>query len=60
VRTAVIDELVAAGVDKGRLTKRAFGKERPLEPNRRPEGTGNSEGRAKNRRVALIVENPTR
>jgi outer membrane protein OmpA-like peptidoglycan-associated protein len=56
---AVIAELVAAGVDKGRLAKRAFGKERPLEPNKRPDGSDNPEGRARNRRVALIVENPT-
>jgi outer membrane protein OmpA-like peptidoglycan-associated protein len=57
---SVIAELVAAGVDKGRLTKRAFGKQRPLEPNKRSDGTDNPEGRAKNRRVALIVQNPKR
>lgn len=57
---AVIAELVTAGVDKGRLSKRAFGKERPLEPNRRPDGSDNPEGRARNRRVALIVENPVK
>jgi outer membrane protein OmpA-like peptidoglycan-associated protein len=55
---AVIGELAAAGVDKARLTKRAFGKQRPLEPNKRPDGSDNPEGRARNRRVALIVENP--
>ena len=55
---AVVSELVAAGVERGRLTKRAFGKERPLEPNKRPDGSDNPEGRARNRRVALIVENP--
>jgi outer membrane protein OmpA-like peptidoglycan-associated protein len=55
---AVVSELVAAGVERGRLTRRAFGKERPLEPNKRPDGSDNPEGRARNRRVALIVENP--
>jgi outer membrane protein OmpA-like peptidoglycan-associated protein len=55
---AVIAELVTAGIDRGRLAKRAFGKERPLEPNKRPDGSDNPEGRARNRRVALIVENP--
>ena len=55
---AVIGELVASGVDKSRLSRRAFGKQRPLEPNRRADGTDNPEGRARNRRVALIVENP--
>ena len=55
---AVIDQLVDAGVQRGRLVKRAFGKDRPLEPNKRPDGSDNPEGRARNRRVALIVENP--
>jgi OmpA-OmpF porin, OOP family len=55
---AVMGELVAAGVQRDRLAKRAFGKERPLEPNKRPDGSDNPEGRARNRRVALIVENP--
>ena len=55
---AVIGELAAAGVQRTRLTKRAFGKERPLEPNKRPDGSDNPDGRARNRRVALIVENP--
>lgn len=55
---AVIGELVTAGVTRERLTKRAFGKDRPLEPNKRPDGSDNPEGRARNRRVALIVENP--
>jgi outer membrane protein OmpA-like peptidoglycan-associated protein len=56
---AVITQLIASGVDRARLTKRAFGKDRPLEPNKRPDGSDNPEGRARNRRVALIVENPT-
>jgi outer membrane protein OmpA-like peptidoglycan-associated protein len=55
---AVIAELVASGVAQARLTKQAFGRERPLEPNKRPDGSDNPEGRARNRRVALIVENP--
>lgn len=55
---AVIAELARAGVEQARLAKRAFGKDRPLEPNKRADGTDNPEGRARNRRVALIVENP--
>jgi outer membrane protein OmpA-like peptidoglycan-associated protein len=55
---AVTAELVAGGVVSDRITKRAFGKERPLEPNKMSDGKDNPEGRAKNRRVALIVENP--
>jgi outer membrane protein OmpA-like peptidoglycan-associated protein len=56
---AVIQELVAAGVKSDRISKRVFGEDKPLEPNRRPDGTDNPEGRAKNRRVALLIENPT-
>jgi outer membrane protein OmpA-like peptidoglycan-associated protein len=56
---AVIQELIAAGVKSDRISKRVFGEDKPLEPNRRPDGTDNPEGRAKNRRVALLIENPT-
>lgn len=56
---AVIQELIAAGVKTDRISKRVFGEDKPLEPNRRPDGTDNPEGRAKNRRVALLIENPT-
>ena len=56
---AVMLELVAAGVKSDRISKRVFGEDKPLEPNRRPDGTDNPEGRAKNRRVALLIENPS-
>jgi outer membrane protein OmpA-like peptidoglycan-associated protein len=56
---AVIQELIAAGVKSDRISKRVFGEDKPLEPNRRPDGTDNPEGRAKNRRVALLIENPS-
>jgi outer membrane protein OmpA-like peptidoglycan-associated protein len=56
--TAVVQELVAAGVRADRISTRVFGEDKPLEPNRRPDGTDNPEGRAKNRRVALLIENP--
>jgi outer membrane protein OmpA-like peptidoglycan-associated protein len=55
---AVMEELIASGVKSERLTKRVFGEDKPLEPNRRPDGSDNPEGRAKNRRVALLIENP--
>jgi outer membrane protein OmpA-like peptidoglycan-associated protein len=54
---SVIAELVSGGVRADRLVKRAYGRDRPLEPNRRPDGSDNPEGRARNRRVALIIEN---
>lgn len=53
----VMEELVAGGVKAERISKRVFGEDKPLEPNRRPDGTDNPEGRAKNRRVALLIEN---
>jgi outer membrane protein OmpA-like peptidoglycan-associated protein len=53
---AVIDVLFAGGVARDRLHSRAYGKDRPLEPNRRADGQDNPDGRARNRRVALIIE----
>jgi outer membrane protein OmpA-like peptidoglycan-associated protein len=55
---AVIAVLEAGGVAKARLRSRAYGKERPLEPNTLADGTDNPDGRARNRRVALVIENP--
>jgi outer membrane protein OmpA-like peptidoglycan-associated protein len=55
---SVIAALEAGGVARARLRSRAFGKDRPLEPNRLPDGSDNPEGRARNRRVALVIENP--
>ena len=55
---SVIAALEAGGVARARLRSRAFGKDRPLEPNRLPDGTDNPDGRARNRRVALVIENP--
>jgi outer membrane protein OmpA-like peptidoglycan-associated protein len=56
---AVSHELQTAGLAKSRITQRAFGASKPLEPNRKPDGTDNPTGRAKNRRVTLLIENPT-
>lgn len=55
---AVVEALAAAGVSRARISLRAFGKDKPLAPNKHPDGTDNPEGRAKNRRVALLIENP--
>jgi outer membrane protein OmpA-like peptidoglycan-associated protein len=49
--------LEAGGVAAARLSSRAYGKDRPLEPNR-VDGRDNPDGRARNRRVALVIENP--
>jgi outer membrane protein OmpA-like peptidoglycan-associated protein len=53
---SVIAVLEAGGVAPDRLHSRAYGKDRPLEPNTRADGTDNPDGRARNRRVALVIE----
>jgi outer membrane protein OmpA-like peptidoglycan-associated protein len=54
---AVIAVLEAGGVAGNRLHSRAYGKDRPLEPNTLADGADNPDGRARNRRVALVIEN---
>jgi len=56
---AVSHELQTAGIARTRITRRAFGASKPLEPNRKADGSDNPAGRAKNRRVTLLIENPT-
>jgi len=55
---AVITELQSAGIARTRITRRALGASQPVEPNRKPDGTDNPTGRARNRRVTLLIENP--
>jgi outer membrane protein OmpA-like peptidoglycan-associated protein len=54
---SVADALVSAGVNRRRLHTRGFGKNRPVAPNTL-HGRDDPEGRAKNRRVEMIIENP--
>jgi OOP family OmpA-OmpF porin len=54
---AVMAVLQTGGVAKARLGSRAYGKDRPLEPNQ-VDGKDNPDGRARNRRVALVIESP--
>lgn len=49
--------LVFSGVRKERLAAKGFGESKPLTQNRHPDGTDNPEGRARNRRVEVIIEN---
>lgn len=49
---AVIDYLINLGIDEARLTAVGFGEVRPVDTN------GTEEGRARNRRVTLIVNAP--
>lgn len=52
----VSQELMADQVHGERMQNHGFGKSRPVAPNTNPDGSDNPEGRAKNRRVELIVE----
>ncbi len=48
--TSVMNAIVAAGIDAGRLSAAGFGQERPVADNR------TEDGRAKNRRVELVKQ----
>ena len=56
--TAVYDYLTAQGVAASRLTGPiGYGESRPIAPNTNADGSDNPEGRAKNRRTELNVQN---
>ncbi|MDF2483808.1 MAG: hypothetical protein K0R79_4165 [Stenotrophomonas indicatrix] len=56
--TAVYNYLTKNGVDAGRLAGPiGYGESRPIAPNTNPDGSDNPEGRAKNRRTELNVQN---
>ena len=50
-------ELVFTGVRKERLALKGFGELYPIAPNKNPDGSDNPEGRTRNRRVEVIIEN---
>jgi outer membrane protein OmpA-like peptidoglycan-associated protein len=54
---AVARELIKEGVRSDRVTHEAFGETRPVAPNRKPDGTDDPGGRAKNRRVEAVIPN---
>jgi len=55
---AVYDYLTSNGIDAGRLIgPHGYGESRPIAPNTNPDGSDNPEGRAKNRRTELNVQN---
>jgi outer membrane protein OmpA-like peptidoglycan-associated protein len=54
---AVSSGLESDGVSASRLHTRGFGKKYPIAPNKNPDGSDNPAGRAKNRRVEVIIEN---
>ena len=55
---AVYDYLTANGVSADRISgPNGYGESRPIAPNTNPDGTDNPEGRARNRRTELNVQN---
>jgi outer membrane protein OmpA-like peptidoglycan-associated protein len=57
--TAVKDWLVKnGGVPPKHISAKGFGEENPVAPNTNPDGSDNIAGRAKNRRVTIIVDKP--
>lgn len=57
---AVRDFLVESGADPERIKVIAFGEQNPVQPNAKPDGTPNEEGRAANRRIDVTVQLPTK
>jgi OmpA-OmpF porin, OOP family len=56
--SAVYDYLTSNGVDAGRLVGPVgYGESRPIAPNTNDDGSDNPEGRARNRRTELNVQN---
>jgi outer membrane protein OmpA-like peptidoglycan-associated protein len=54
---AVVRELRNAGVDPSRVVARGYGEKYPVAPNTHADGSDNPAGRAKNRRVEVVIEN---
>lgn len=54
---AVKEGLIAEKVSAGRMTVRGYGEKYPVAENKKPDGSWNAEGQAKNRRVEIVVKN---
>jgi outer membrane protein OmpA-like peptidoglycan-associated protein len=54
---SVASTLENDGVSAQRITIKGYGKRYPVAPNTNPDGTDNPAGRAKNRRVEVVIEN---
>jgi outer membrane protein OmpA-like peptidoglycan-associated protein len=54
---AVAQELSHSGVPEARLTTHGYGEKYPVAPNMNADGSDNPAGRAKNRRVEVVIEN---
>ncbi len=53
----VAEALVAEGVSPDLVRPRGFGESEPVAPNQNPDGSDNPMGRAKNRRVEVVILN---
>ena len=53
----VASTLEGGGVSTERVTAKGYGKRYPVAPNSNPDGTDNPAGRAKNRRVEVVIQN---
>jgi outer membrane protein OmpA-like peptidoglycan-associated protein len=53
----VVIALENSGVTNGRITAQGYGKRYPVAPNTNPDGADNPAGRAKNRRVEVVIQN---
>jgi outer membrane protein OmpA-like peptidoglycan-associated protein len=53
----VTSALIMAGIDSRRITSKGFGERYPIAPNTDLDGRDNPQGRQKNRRVEVVVEN---
>lgn len=53
----VAGALSAGGVSSSRIRSRGFGERYPIAPNQRDDGSDNPAGRARNRRVEVVIEN---
>jgi outer membrane protein OmpA-like peptidoglycan-associated protein len=51
----VVRYLVSKGISKKRLIAKGYGAEKPVAPNKKPDGSDNPEGREKNRRSEFRV-----
>lgn len=51
----VMNYLIQKGIKKNRLLARGYGAEKPIAPNRKPDGSDNPEGREKNRRTEFFI-----
>lgn len=52
----VANELIVNSLRRERVTTNGYGEGRPVAPNTHPDGTDNPEGRARNRRVEIVIE----